>query len=30
VTDENYRGSFPQYVENIVAFLDGKPMRVIG
>jgi phosphoglycerate dehydrogenase-like enzyme len=30
VTDENYRSSFPQYVENIVAFLDGKPQRVIG
>ncbi|HEX3883877.1 MAG TPA: D-2-hydroxyacid dehydrogenase family protein [Stellaceae bacterium] len=30
VTDENYRSSFPQYVENIVAFLDGKPTRVIG
>ncbi|HEY1795039.1 MAG TPA: D-2-hydroxyacid dehydrogenase family protein [Stellaceae bacterium] len=30
VTDENYRSSFPQYVENIVAFLDGKPLRVIG
>jgi phosphoglycerate dehydrogenase-like enzyme len=30
VTDENYRSSFPQYVENIVAFLDGKPIRVIG
>jgi phosphoglycerate dehydrogenase-like enzyme len=30
VTDENYRGSFPQYVENIVGFLDGKPVRVIG
>jgi phosphoglycerate dehydrogenase-like enzyme len=30
VTDENYRSSFPQYVENIIAFLDGKPQRVIG
>jgi phosphoglycerate dehydrogenase-like enzyme len=30
VTDENYRGSFPQYVENIIGFLDGKPQRVIG
>ncbi len=30
VTDENYRSSFPQYVENIVAFLDGKSQRVIG
>ena len=30
VTDENYRSSFPQYVENILGFLDGKPQRVIG
>jgi phosphoglycerate dehydrogenase-like enzyme len=30
VTDENYRSSFPQYVENIIGFLDGKPQRVIG
>jgi phosphoglycerate dehydrogenase-like enzyme len=30
VTDENYRSSFPQYVENILSFLDGKPQRVIG
>ena len=30
VTDENYRGWFPQIVENIVGFLDGKPQRVIG
>lgn len=30
VTDENYRSSFPQYVENIISFLDGKPQRVIG
>jgi phosphoglycerate dehydrogenase-like enzyme len=29
VTDENYRSSYPQIVENIVAFLDGKPIRVI-
>jgi phosphoglycerate dehydrogenase-like enzyme len=29
VTDENYRSSYPQIVENIVAFLDGKPVRVI-
>ena len=29
VTDENYRNSYPQIVENIVAFLDGKPVRVI-
>src|SRR6516164_706671 len=25
VTDENYRSSYPQIVENVVAFLDGKP-----
>jgi phosphoglycerate dehydrogenase-like enzyme len=30
VTDENYRSSYPQIVENIVGFLDGKPQRVIG
>ncbi len=30
VTDENYRSSYPQIVENIAAFLDGKPVRVIG
>jgi phosphoglycerate dehydrogenase-like enzyme len=29
VTDENYRSSYPQIVENIVAFLAGKPVRVI-
>jgi phosphoglycerate dehydrogenase-like enzyme len=29
VTDENYRNSYPQIVENIVAYLDGKPIRVI-
>ena len=29
VTDENYRSSYPQIVENVMAFLDGKPMRVI-
>ena len=29
VTDENYRSSYPQIVENIVGFLDGKPVRVI-
>src|ERR1700730_9523810 len=29
VTDENYRSSYPQIVENVVAFLDGKPVRVI-
>jgi len=30
VTDENYRSSYPQIVENIAGFLDGKPVRVIG
>ena len=30
VTDENYRSSYPQIVENIASFLDGKPQRVIG
>jgi phosphoglycerate dehydrogenase-like enzyme len=29
VTDENYRSSYPQIVENVVAFLNGKPVRVI-
>ncbi len=29
VTDENYRSSYPQIVENIVGFLDGNPVRVI-
>jgi phosphoglycerate dehydrogenase-like enzyme len=29
VTDENYRSSYPQIVENAVAFLDGRPVRVI-
>src|SRR5947207_8066172 len=29
VTDENYRSSYPQIVENVVAFLDGHPVRVI-
>lgn len=29
VTDENYRSSYPQIVENILGFLDGKPVRVI-
>jgi phosphoglycerate dehydrogenase-like enzyme len=29
VTDENYRSSYPQIVENIMAYLDGKPIRVI-
>ena len=30
VTDENYRSSYPQIVENVTAFLGGKPVRVIG
>src|SRR5712675_3789391 len=29
VTEENYRSSYPQIVENILAFLDGSPVRVI-
>jgi hypothetical protein len=29
VTEENYRSSYPQIVENVVAFLDGQPIRVI-
>jgi len=29
VTDENYRSSYPQIVENVIGFLDGKPVRVI-
>jgi phosphoglycerate dehydrogenase-like enzyme len=29
VTEENYRSSYPQIVENIVAFLAGNPVRVI-
>jgi phosphoglycerate dehydrogenase-like enzyme len=29
VTEENYRSSYPQIVENVVAYLDGKPIRVI-
>jgi len=29
VTEENYRSSYPQIVENVAAFLDGKPVRVI-
>jgi len=29
VTEENYRSSYPQIVENIIGFLDGKPVRVI-
>jgi phosphoglycerate dehydrogenase-like enzyme len=30
VTDENYRSSYPQIVENVLGFLDGKPVRTIG
>jgi phosphoglycerate dehydrogenase-like enzyme len=29
VTEENYRSSYPQIVENILGYLDGKPIRVI-
>jgi phosphoglycerate dehydrogenase-like enzyme len=29
VTEENYQSAYPQIVENIAAYLDGKPMRVI-
>src|SRR4029077_7181509 len=29
VTDENYRSSYPQIVENALGFLDGKPLPVI-
>lgn len=29
VTEENYQSSYPQIVETVVAFLDGKPVRVI-
>ena len=29
VTDENYRSSYPQIVQNVLAFLDGNPVRVI-
>jgi phosphoglycerate dehydrogenase-like enzyme len=29
VTEENYRSSYPQIVENILAYLDGKPIRAI-
>ena len=29
VTDENYRSSYPQIVEDVLAFLDGKPVRAI-
>ena len=29
VTEENYRSSYPQIVENILGYLDGKPIRII-
>jgi phosphoglycerate dehydrogenase-like enzyme len=29
VTDENYHSSYPQIVEDVTGFLDGKPVRVI-
>jgi phosphoglycerate dehydrogenase-like enzyme len=29
VTEENYRSSYPQIVENVAAFLDGNAIRVI-
>src|SRR5437899_466850 len=29
VTNEHYRGSYPQIVEDVMGFLDGKPVRVI-
>jgi phosphoglycerate dehydrogenase-like enzyme len=29
VTEENYRSSYPQIVENVLGYLDGKPIRVI-
>jgi phosphoglycerate dehydrogenase-like enzyme len=29
VTDENYQSSYPQIVEDILAFLAGKPVRVL-
>jgi phosphoglycerate dehydrogenase-like enzyme len=29
VTEENYRSSYPQIVEDVLAFLDGKPVRVV-
>ena len=29
VTQENYHSSYPQIVENVLGFLDGKPVRVI-
>jgi phosphoglycerate dehydrogenase-like enzyme len=29
VTEESYRSWYPQIVENVLAFLDGRPIRVI-
>jgi phosphoglycerate dehydrogenase-like enzyme len=29
VTEENYHSSYPQIVEDVLGFLDGKPVRVI-
>ncbi|HEV2334747.1 MAG TPA: D-2-hydroxyacid dehydrogenase family protein [Stellaceae bacterium] len=29
VTDENYHSSYPQIVEDVLGFLDGKPVRTI-
>jgi phosphoglycerate dehydrogenase-like enzyme len=29
VTEEGYRSSYPQIVENVAAYLDGKAMRVL-
>ena len=29
VTDENYRSAYPQIVEDVLGFLDGRPVRVL-
>ena len=29
VTQENYRSAYPQIVEDVLAFLDGRPIRVL-
>lgn len=29
VTEENYRSAYPQIIEDVLGFLDGKPLRVI-
>jgi phosphoglycerate dehydrogenase-like enzyme len=29
VTEESYRGFYTQIVEDVLAFLDGKPIRVL-